>query len=119
MPSIARSTPALAAIVLAALAAPLHAATPREQLLRYVPEQVGFCLVLDDLRGHSEGLIESPLAEQFLRSKLGKELAAAAEVARLAKIEKDLKDLLGLDWKQLRDEIFGDAVVFAYRPGPP
>jgi hypothetical protein len=119
MPRIARSSAVAAAVVFAVLAAPLHAATPREQLLRYVPEQVGFCLVLNDLRGHGDALAESPFVEQFARSPLGKEWAAAAEVARLAKIENDLKALLGLDWKQLRDEIFGNAVVFAYRPGPP
>jgi hypothetical protein len=119
MSPTARSSAPVAILLTAVLAAPLHAATPREQLLRYVPEQVGFCLVLNDLRGHGEALAASPFVAQFARSPLGKELAAAAEVAQLAKIEKDLKDLLGLDSKQLRDEILGDAVVLAYRPGPP
>src|SRR5215475_9851625 len=99
-------------------ASPLRAA-PRERLLQYVPEHVGFCLVLHDLRGHSDALLDSPLVEQFRESPVGKRLAAAAEIEQLARVEKELKDLLGLDWKQLRDEILGDAVVFAYRPGPP
>jgi hypothetical protein len=120
MPPTARTGRVVAALaLLAAAAAPLRAETPREQLLRYVPEKVGFCLVLNDLRGHSEALVDSPLVEQFRDSPLGKSLAAAVEIEQLGKAEKDLKELFGLDWKQLRDEIFGDAVVFVYRPGPP
>ena len=120
MYSSARWSRIVATIVGAALyAVPLHAETPREQLLRYVPEKVGFCLVLGDLRGHSDALFESPFVEQFLHSPLGKALALSDEVKQLAKFETDLKDLLGVDWKQLREEILGDAVVLAYRPGPP
>jgi hypothetical protein len=120
MPSTARARAVVAALLLSLLsAAPLRAAAPREHLLRYVPETVGFCLVLNDLRGHGEALADSPFVAQFAKSPLGKELRAAAEFAQLEKVEKDLKRLLGLDLKQLRDEILGDAVVFAYRPGPP
>src|SRR4051794_2935894 len=106
MPSIARSHLFVAVAACAALTAPLRAETPREQLLRYVPEKVGFCLVLNDLRGHGDALADSPFAAQFLRSPLGKALAGAKELEQLAKVEKDLKDLLGLDAKQLRDDIF-------------
>ncbi|MGH7173039.1 MAG: hypothetical protein ACRELG_22380, partial [Gemmataceae bacterium] len=33
--------------------------------------------------------------------------------------EKTLKENLGIDGTQLRDELLGDAIVAAYRPGPP
>jgi Protein of unknown function (DUF3352) len=120
MPAIARSSQIVATITVAALfAAPVYAAAPRDELLHYVPEQVGFCLVLNDLRGHSEALLDSPFLEHFLQTPLGKSLAGTPEIEQLAKLQKDLKALLGADWQQLRDDIFGDAVVFVYRPGPP
>lgn len=106
-------------LVAAAFAVPIHAATPREQLLDYVPDKVGFCLVVTDLREHSEALLASPFVEQWQQSALGKALAMSDEVKQLAKFEKDVAALIGLDGKQLRDEVFGDALVLAYRPGPP
>ncbi len=119
-PQAARSSRIITAIVVAFLfAVPLHAATPRETLLRYVPDKVGFCLVLNDLRGHGDALRASPFVEHFLQSPLGKALAVSEEIKQLTKFEQDIKDLIGLDAKQLRDDILGDAVVLAYRPGPP
>ena len=35
-------------------------ASPRDELLRLVPADVGFCLVLEDLRGHGKAFAESP-----------------------------------------------------------
>jgi hypothetical protein len=40
-------------------------------------------------------------------------------VCRLARVERDLRQHLGLGWARLRDDVLGDAVVLAYRPGPP
>jgi len=120
MLSVARSSRCLAAVTVAIIiAVPLHAATPRDELLRYVPEQVGFCLVLNDLRGHSESLLASPFVEHFLLTQLGKDSARAKEIGQLVKLGQDLQAMLGIDWQQLRDDILGDAVVLAYRPGPP
>src|SRR5579884_3703467 len=43
----------------------LRAATPREELLRLVPDSVGFCLVVQDLRNHTADLQNSPFFEQL------------------------------------------------------
>ena len=59
------------------------------------------------------------LPSNSCRSPLGKTLAGSTKVKQLAKFETDLKALLDLDWKQIREDILGDAVVLAYRPGPP
>jgi hypothetical protein len=102
-----------------ALAAPLPAATPRDELLRFVPEDVGFCFVVQDIRTHSANLLNSPFAQQFRKSPFGKELAASAELRKLAKLERVLEQHLGINWRTLRDDVLGEAVVLAYRPGPP
>src|SRR5262249_52929372 len=93
--------------------------TPRDELLRLVPDDVAFCLVVNDLRGHYSALADSPFVAQFAGSPLGKVVGNAPEMAKLADVEKFLKQHLGTDFAQLRDAILGDAVVLAYRPGPP
>ncbi len=105
---------------LLALAAPVvaTAATPRESVLRLVPDDVGFCLVVQNLREHSDTLMRSPFATQFLTSPLGLTLAASAPAKKLSDLHEQLKLQLRTSWPQLRDEILGDIVVFAYRPPP-
>jgi hypothetical protein len=111
---------ALAAlVVLAILAGPAFAVTPRDELLRLVPDDVGFCLVLQDLRGHTANLLASPFVAQLRQSPLGATLRDSKEVAQLGKVEGVLRTRLGIGWDELRDEVLGDVVVFAYRPGPP
>jgi hypothetical protein len=101
------------------LVAPLPAAPPaREELLRYVPDDVGFCLIVQGVRAHGANLAGSPFADHLRRSPLGAVLSNSAELRRLEKAEKLLQTLLGFGWAELRD-LLGEAVVFAYRPGPP
>jgi hypothetical protein len=108
-----------ALVTMALAATPAWSAAPRDELLRLVPDDVAFCLVVQDLRGHVAALKESPFAKQFNASPVGKLIAASPELAKLRDVEQFLKQHLGTDWAQLRDDILGDAVVFAYRPGPP
>jgi hypothetical protein len=96
-----------------------NASTPRDNLLRLVPEDVGFCLVIQDLRQHSDSFLRSPFVKKFLESPIGKAISDAPEQKKLAEFEAHLKLGLGVTWAQLRDDIFGEAVVFAYRPGSP
>jgi hypothetical protein len=108
-----------AALVLLLGAVPLSAATPRQELLRLVPDEVGFCLLVQDLRGKTADLLASPFVEHLLRTDLARGLAASAEFQKVLKFEKHLEKYLGVGWVGLRDDILGDAVVLAYRPGPP
>jgi hypothetical protein len=101
------------------LAAPLRAATPRDELLYLVPDSVGFCLVIQDLRGHAAALQTSPFIEQLSQSPLAVKVRNSADLKKLDRFESKMKDKLGLDWTRLRDDILGDALVLAYRPGPP
>jgi hypothetical protein len=106
-------------LTMALAAASARSASPRDELLRLVPDDVAFCLAVQDLRGHIAALQDSPFAKQFNASPIGKLIAASPERVKLGEVEKFLKQHLGTDWAQLRDDILGDAIVFAYRPGPP
>lgn len=96
-----------------------HAASPREELLRLVPEEAGFCLVISNLRDYAATFARSPFVEQLRASPMGRAITLNAEVRKLGAAEKFLADHLGVTWAQLRDDILGDAVVFAYLPNPP
>jgi len=110
----------LAAALAVALLAPLSLrAAPADELLRLVPDDAGFCLVVRDLRGHSKALLGSPFAQRFRESAVGKSLLAQPEWKKLEAVEQQLQKHFGAGWERLRDDVLGDAVVLAYRPGPP
>jgi hypothetical protein len=97
----------------------LQAAAPREELLRLVPDSVGFCLVVGDLRRHVADWQTSPFVEQLRQCPFAVKIRSSDKWQKLDHIESEMKEKLGLDWKRLRDDILGDAVVLAYRPGLP
>jgi hypothetical protein len=121
MPVVVRCTSGYRVAVLWLLAAAVSAsaATPRDELLRYVPDDVGFCFILQDSRDQLKTLASSPFAEQLDKSPLGRALNGSKEIQKLLDVEKQLKQLIGLSSDELRDDILGDAVVFAFRPAPP
>jgi hypothetical protein len=96
-----------------------YAASPAEELLRYVPGDAGFCLIARDLRAHGQDLAESPFVAALRKTPAGEALAHADETARLAKFQQQIRQQLGIDWETLRDDVFGEAVALAYWPGPP
>jgi hypothetical protein len=107
----------LAFLVAALFVVPVSAGT-RDELLRFVPEDVGFCLTVQDLRGRYAEVMASPFAQQVRKTGLVKRLLASEEWQQLEKVERYLAKNLGLGWPEIRDDVLGDAFVFAYRPGP-
>lgn len=99
------------------LSAPAVAASPRDELLRYVPADVGFCLVVQNLRDKLGDVAASPLAQHVGKGGGIPLLAGSAEWKQLAEAEKYLKKHLGVGWADLRDDLLGDAFVFAFQPG--
>jgi hypothetical protein len=112
-------TVALLTLLPTVSAGALQAASPADELLRFVPIDVTFCAVARDLRGHSANLLASPFWREFKKTNLAVTLARSAELAQVEKAEKFFENHLGLSFAQLRDDILGDAVVLAYRSGPP
>lgn len=94
------------------------AAAPRDEILRLVPADSGFCLLLQDLRTHSDHLASSPFAAQFAKSNIGIALAGSPELSKISNFERDLQKHFGISAAKLNEEIYGDAVAFAYRPAP-
>src|SRR4051794_23071006 len=109
----------LLVVLSVALASAPAVAAPRDELLRYVSDEVGFCLVVQDLRGQSAQILDSPFAQALGKSPLVAAIGASKEWKQLDEVEKYLKQHLGVGWKEIRDDLLGDAFVFAYRPGPP
>ena len=85
-----------------------------DELLRYVPEDVGFCVVVQDLRGHHANLRASPFFQKWGTSFPGSD----AERKQLGEFEKYVEKFLGVTSKDIVEDILGDAFAFAYRPGP-
>lgn len=105
----------VALLVVALFSAPLFAG-PTADVMRLVPPKTTVCFVVQDLRGTAARLSESPFAAHFAESKLGKSLLGSAELKQLTLAEKVLSDNLGVTFTDLRDQILGDAVVYAYQP---
>src|SRR5947209_4068841 len=68
------------------------AASPRDELLRLVPDDTGLCLVVQNLRDQSTAFLASPFVKQFNKSPLADALRNAEEVKKLQKAEKLLLD---------------------------
>jgi hypothetical protein len=109
---------ALATLVAALVPAAARAA-PRDELLRLVPDDVAFCLVVQDLRGHVEALTASPFGEAIRQSPLGAALKDSDEWKKVAFVNAELRKQLGLGVAEIADKLLGDAFVLAYRPNPP
>jgi hypothetical protein len=92
---------------------------PREDLLALVPPDVGFCVLISDLRGHAQRWGRSPWVQSLRQLPMVRAILDSPETRQITAIEGELKKRLNVDWPTLRDEILGDAVVIAYRPGPP
>src|SRR5262245_2402406 len=96
-----------------------RSAPPRDELLRLVSSDAGFCVVMQDLRGHLARLERSSFAARLSASRFGQVFRDTPEFRKLATLDEHLFADLNVSWTQLRDDILGDAVVLAYTPGPP
>jgi hypothetical protein len=110
--------PIAALVIVCTLTADSLAGTPREELLRYVPDDVGFCLVVQNLRGQLRELAGSPFGLRVRESAGAKALRASAEWGQLKQAGQYLERHLGVNAEKLFDDLLGEAFAFAYRPGP-
>jgi hypothetical protein len=99
-------------------AGPALALSPRDELLRLVADDVGFCFVVQDLRGYAESFLDSPFFDQLNASPIGLAVRAAPETRKLMETAEFIQNKLQTDWVRLRNDILGDAVVLAFWPGP-
>ncbi|CAN5387182.1 hypothetical protein BH11PLA2_BH11PLA2_08330 [soil metagenome] len=106
-------------IVLFALliAPPLFAAppTPRETVLRLVPDNTAVCFVVQNLRDRATIVAASPFAK-WASEKLNTKVNGADEIQALTLLLGGFEREIGLTAQQLRDDILGDILVHAYIP---
>jgi hypothetical protein len=100
------------------LAGAAHAASPRDELLRSVPDDHGFCAVFTGLPKVAARLRESPFAAALAKAT-EKGAPAVKEWEELRKITDDVRKRLAVSWEKLVDVFPGEAFAFVYRPGPP
>jgi len=97
----------------------LRAESPRDELLRLVPEDVGFCALLQNLREHYQAVSHSEFARYFQANPLGAHILTAPQLNKLGMVDRFLQEHFQVGLPQVRDDILGDAIVLCYRPGPP
>jgi hypothetical protein len=95
-----------------------QASTAREELLRLVPDDVGLCLIVNDLRGQTNKLLAAPWMKRLQGTALAQTLVSSPEIGKINKVDEVLRQALNVSLSQVIDDILGDAVVFAYRLGP-
>ena len=105
--------------VAATLSAHPALAAPADESLRLVPPETAICFVVRDLRAHARAVAESPFATWVESSGLLQPLVDSTEVSKLKQLSAVMALQFGVTPDQLRDDVLGDAVVFAYQPGPP
>lgn len=86
----------------------------REAIFRLTPCNTAAVLILDDLAEHWDRLIPSPFARKWSETKLAKAIRTSPEFAQLAGVTLWLPFAVGATFDELRNDLFGDCVVFAY-----
>lgn len=109
---------ALSFALMIALALPA-AAGPRDEALRLAPADFAITFVVQDLRGHSNAVLESPFAAWFPTSALGKKFFASDSFRSVTDSSTPIFAALGVTPSDVFHDILGDAVVFAYTPAAP
>ncbi|MDB5308734.1 MAG: hypothetical protein JWO38_2936 [Gemmataceae bacterium] len=104
---------------LVACVAPPAPAAPRDEVLRVAPPDAAFVLLLQNARDHVRDVANSPFVEWVPKSVLGRQLFAAGDLKHVREAAAPLFLALGVTSDDLLNEVFGDAVVFAYTPAPP
>jgi len=85
--------------------------------LRIVPPESGLVFVLHDLRHHGAEIKGSQFWKWFQQTPFGKEFLNRPELVPLHDLDDALKLHFETTLTELRDDVLGDLVVFAYHPG--
>jgi hypothetical protein len=106
--------PILAVVLLAS--AP---ASPRDELLRLAPPDAALVAVVQNARDHARGVAASPFGRWFPSTPIGRRVMASDEVRQFREAAAVISAELGTTPDIFLDDVIGDAVAFAYSPGPP
>ena len=90
-------------------------AGPRDDLLRLVPDDYTFCVVGQNVR---DALGKAAALQRLAATPLVKLLRDSDEGRKAGEMAEFLMKELEVTPAQVRDDLLGDVVVFAYRKGP-
>lgn len=102
-------------IVLLLVAMPASAG-PRDELLRVAPPDAALVVVVQNARGHVRAVMDSPFVEWFPSTTAGKKLLISIDLKQIRDVASTILPALGTTPQTLLDDVFGDAVAFAYSP---
>jgi len=98
-------------------------AGPRDDLLRLVPDDYTFCVVVQNLRDQAKAEGDSSFLKGLAESPFLKKFQTAPEAKKFQEALDTLLKELEVTPDQFANDIFGDALVFTYRkkgaPGLP
>ena len=109
----------LVGLVTATVGSSLVAADPVAPLRPLVPPDATVVFVVRNLGPQLKALGESPMAAWLATSPLVKQFVDPKEAEKLIAVRDFVTGQLGVTSDELRDDIFGEAVVFAFQPGDP
>ncbi|SIN89298.1 hypothetical protein SAMN05444166_1478 [Singulisphaera sp. GP187] len=89
-----------------------------EPLLRLTPPDAGVTLAIEDLRGHTQEYRASPLAGRLARLPFVRSWMDSPRVASFREARRQIETVLGASLENLRDDLFGDAIVLTLRVPP-
>lgn len=95
------------------------AADPGDELLRLVPADSGVTLAVEDLRGHAREIVGSSLYEGIKAFPPVQVWLASNSFRKIEQASKVIETSMGLSFTAIRDDLLGDAVIFALQFGPP
>ena len=85
------------------------------ELLKLIPPDSGVVLAVDDLRGQARELFSSKLAAEFQELPAVKAWFASEKYEQLETARDQIEGMLQAKLTDIRDQVLGDAVVFAVR----
>lgn len=99
----------------AAIVALLPGLARADELLRLVPADYTFCVVVRDLKKAASDDPAVPAWKKLLDSPLAQRLLATEDIRRLGDAKSMILEQFQTTVPELRDGVFGDLAVFAYR----
>lgn len=106
-----------AALAVALLTTGRGAASPRDELLRVAPPDAALVVVVQNARDHLKTLSASPFAAWFPTTAIGRQVLGSADLLKAQDGGREVFRQLGTTPDELRDDVFGDALGFAFTPG--
>lgn len=103
--------------VLVQVSKPAWAGEAVDEIARVVPRDMAVCLVVEDLARHYQQARASESGRRLAELPVFTLWRQSAAYRKILAVDLPLRTFLGLGIEELRDQIFGDAVVLAFRPG--